>query len=244
MKAALVVNKIDRSVEKNLNNIINYIYKAADEKADLVIFSETALTGLINDDNPEHDINLGIKIPGDKVDVLCRAAEKRNINIAIGVFESDNENLYDTAIFINRKGEMGLKYRRMTSGWHDSKIQDTIYKEGTEIETYEADIGNVCFLICGDLFNDELVNKVKGVNVDYLIFPFARSFYDGTYSQAKWENEELEDYMSQIKKANTITLGTNYIDEKYFGGAFIISGDGQVIASLDLGKEGMLIMEF
>lgn len=241
MKVALVVNRIDKSIENNLKNITNYINKAADQKADLVLFSETALTGLINDDNPEHDIQLGIKIPGDVVDVLCEVARKRNINVSIGVFESENESLYDTAIFINRSGEIGLKYRRMTSGWHDQKLHNSIYKEGTEIKTYKADIGNVCFLICGDLFDNDLVNKVKSLDVDYLLFPFARSFYDGSISQAKWEDEELEEYINQVKKTNTTTLASNYIDEKYFGGAFIISGDGQVISSLDLGKEAMLI---
>jgi predicted amidohydrolase len=38
-------------------------------------------------------------------------------------------------------------------------------------------------------------------------------------------------------------LASNYIGEKYFGGAFIISEDGHVLSSLDLGKEAMLIGE-
>jgi len=247
MKVALVVNKVTGSIDENFKNIIIYINKAADEKADLVLFSEAALTGFATDDIPEHDINLGIEIPGDKVDVLCEIARKRNINVAIGLFERENESLYDSAIFINRDGEIGMNYRRITAGWHDPEVKDSIYKEGTDIKIYNSDIGKVCFLICGDLFDEALANKVKDLDVDFLLFPFARGFYDGSMSQSKWENKEREDYINQIKKTNTKTLASNYIsdylEDKYFGGAFIASADGQILSSLELGKEGMLIGE-
>lgn len=244
MKVALVVNKITEDVKVNLKNIVSYINKAADEKADLVLFSEAALTGLINDDNPEHDIKLGVNITGDIVMELCEVARKRSINVVLGIFEKANEELYDSTIFINRDGVIGFKYRRITSTWHDPKIKESIYREGNEIKIYNSDIGKVCILICGDLFDDELANKVKELKADYLLFPFARSFYDGSISQRKWESEELGCYTSQILKTNTTTLATNYLDETYFGGAFIVSRDGQVLSSLELGEEGMLVYEF
>lgn len=243
MKAALVVNKIGKDTDENLKNVIAHINKAADENADLVLFSETALTGLVNDDNPEADILLGIQIPGEIINKVCEVAKSRSINVVIGVFERENKCLYDSAIFINREGQIGLKYRRMSKGWHDPRIKDSIYKEGNEIKTYNSDIGKVAILICGDLFDDELAKKVNKLNTDYLLFPFARSFYDGTINQEKWQKEELPDYINQIKKTGTIALGTNYLCEEYFGGAFIISEDGQLLKSFELGKEGMLISE-
>lgn len=243
MKVALVVNRIENCMEKNLKNIVFYINKAADEKTDLVLFSETALTGLINEDKPQYDIKLGVAIPGDVTDIISKAAEKRNINVAIGLFEREENFLYDSAIFVNRSGEIALKYRRISKGWHNPKMKDNIYREGDKIKTYKSDIGNVGFLICGDLFDDDLVDKAKLLNIDYLLFPFARSFYDGSIEQSRW-NEELKYYIERVKRTNTITLGTNYLDKEYFGGAFIILGTGEVISTLEVGTEGMLIREF
>lgn len=244
MKVALVVNKIDKLIKENVNKIIEYINMAADKNADLVLFSETALTGLINDDNPEHDIELGICIQGDIINEICQIAKNRGINIALGIFEKEEKNLYDSAIFINRNGEIGMKYRRITNGWHNPSIKDSVYKEGNELITYNSDIGNVCFLICGDLFDEDLVSRARLLDADILLFPFARSFYDGSFDQSRWENEELESYVEQIKKTNKITLGVNYLSEEYFGGAFIVTGEGKLLSDIKLGQEGMLMYDF
>lgn len=238
MKLALAVNKITNDINKNVENIIKYINIAADREVDLIIFSETAITGLKNNDIPGDDINLGININSNIIDRFCHIAKIRNINIALGLFEEENGCLYDSSIFINRKGEIPLKYRRISKGWHDPSIVNSIYKEGNEIEVYKSDIGTVGFLICGDLFDNSLCEKIKEKGLDYLIFPFARSFYDGSYNKEKW-NEEFKDYIQQIKICNTTTLGVNYIDSQYFGGAFVIKGNGEVIENFAIGKEGI-----
>lgn len=245
MRVALVINKITECVEKNIENLVNYINKAGNENADIVVFSETAITGLINNDNPEHDIKLGINIPGDEINRVCKIAKKRNINVALGVFERENNYLFDSAIFINRQGNISLKYRRISKGWRNPKMIDNIYKEGDEIGYYESDIGKIGFLICGDLFDDDLIVKVKELNLDYLIYPYARSFSNETYDQKKWDmdKEEFKDYINRIKLSNTTTFGANYLDNKYFGGAFAVNGQGKVLGSFDLGKEGILVLD-
>jgi predicted amidohydrolase len=66
MKAALVVNRVLPDVDANLANILKAAHAAADEGADLVVFPEAALTGLINNDDPAHDLPLGQPIPGPR----------------------------------------------------------------------------------------------------------------------------------------------------------------------------------
>lgn len=241
MKVALVVHRVKDTLLENFETIKKYIIEAARLNVDIILFSEAALTGLKNSDNPEKDIQLGIEIPSNITDELCNFAKDNKIYIALGLFEKENNNLYDTAIFISKNGKIEIKYRRISSGWYDSNLKDSIYKEGERIYIYESDFGKFCFLICGDLFNDNLVNEVKKLNADYLLFPFARSFYDGSFSQSRWDKEEINEYINQIKKTNTITLATNYIDDEYFGGAFIVTANGSLISSLKIGKEGMLI---
>ena len=130
MKVALAVNKITSDIENNFENIKSFIRQAGDEEADLILFPETALTGLINNDDPEHDLKLGIEIPGKYTDQLCQEAKDASINVAIGVFERDGSKLYDSAFFITREGEIGLKYREFPgSGIGPIQILKSIVKE-------------------------------------------------------------------------------------------------------------------
>lgn len=242
MKCALIVNEIKDSMSENLKIMIDYINQAADQGADLVLFPETALTGLINIDEKEHDLKLGVSIPGAETDQLCEVARKRKINLAVGLFEVDGDYLYDSAIFITREGTIGLKYRRGSRGWHGSR-SESYCKEGTDVGSFHSDFGEICFLICGDVNNEYLTNEVSKRRPDYLLFPFARSFEDESYSQDKWDKEEMDDYRNKFKAIGVTTFMTNYIDQYCFGGAYAISETGEVLGSLPLGEEGMLIVE-
>lgn len=246
MKAALVVNKIEKSIERNMESIIKYIGKVAENGADIVLFPEACITGLINNDVPEDDIKLGFEVPGDRVEQLCAAAKKGNINVAIGLLEKEEHHLYDSAIFINRQGNIVFKYRRMSKGWHGKNVDTSFYREGTEMGYYDSEIGKVCFLICGDLYDDSIIEKAKALNSDYILFPFARAFYPvSSNNQELWDKEDRYEYIERVKKAGATTLMANYlgteeIDDTSFGGAFVITGEGEMIAEMPLDREGIL----
>jgi len=242
-KSALVVHKIRATLEENIEFIKNAIREAADNKADLILFSETALTGLSNTDEPKHDITLGIEINSKPINELCNCAKEKGIYVALGLFEREGDSLYDTALLIDRFGHIIIKYRRMSNGWHDPRIKDDIYKEGDAVTSVTTEFGKICFLICGDLFDDRLVRLVNEQDADIILYPFARGFDDRSYDTDRWLKQETPEYAEQIGKAGALTLGTNYINEEYFGGAFVISKDGQLLGSYDLGIEGIFYFD-
>ena len=79
--------------------------------------------------------------------------------------------------------------------------------------------------------------------------PFARNFDDGTCDQARWEREELGVYAARVRMAGVTTLLVNYLgagdleDDNSFGGAWVISGAGEVLAPYPLGHTGLLLVE-
>jgi len=231
MKVCLVVNRIDKSKEKNIKDIHLYIKKAASNNCDLVMFPEASTTGLINNDEPIHDLALGITLDSSEVQDLCNLAKANNINVAIGIFEREECKLYDSALFINRNGEIGLNYRRISKGWHGLYVDKDTYQEGCELGIYHSDIGSISFLICGDLFDERLVKKINEMKPDYLLYPFARCFNDNNISQTRFDAEEYPNYKEQIIKAGVKTLMVNYIDDEYFGGAFILSASCSILVA-------------
>jgi hypothetical protein len=93
------------------------------------------------------------------------------------------------------------------------------------------------------------MSRFLELDADWLLFPFARCFSDGAVDQNRWDTQELPEYVQRVKMAQTPALMVNYLadnrlhDDNSFGGAFLVSAKGEVLASHPLGKEGMLIVE-
>ncbi|UVI33273.1 carbon-nitrogen hydrolase family protein [Paenibacillus spongiae] len=250
MRVALAVNHVDSDRNDNINRIEALIHQAADAGADVVVFPETATSGLINNDDPEHDWPLGLPVPGEITDQFAKLAEDRSIWIAIGLIEIEGTKLYDTAIFINPQGEIGLKYRRVHPNWHTPQADPDVYGQGEDIPVLDTPFGSFMFLICGDLWDDDIVERASQNRADYLLFPFARSFEDRSWDQEKWNREEMDDYADRIKLVGSTAFMTNYLSSDIggysdgcFGGAWIIKPDGTVTERFPLGQSGLLIAD-
>jgi len=248
MKAALIVHRVVSDVETNLRTILCGIQKASAAGADLVLFAEAALTGLVNNDDPPHDLALGIEVPGQVTRQLANAASTHGVWLGLGLLEREERRLYDTALLITPAGQLELHYRRMQPQWHGTHADPTVYGQGTEIAAARTPWGTLGFLICGDLFDDPIVERFRGVGADWLLYPLARCFADGAVDQQRWEEEELPDYIERVQRAGTTALMVNYLAERdllggAFGGAWVIRPDGEVVASLPPGVEGMLLVE-
>jgi len=246
MKATLVVVRVTENIETNFRHIVEAIHECPDD-TDLVLFPEAAITGLINNDDLLHDLPLGLSIPGEFTHTLSEIAKRKKIHIGIGILEREGKKLYDSAILITPVGDIALKYRRMTSGWHGKKADPRVYCKGNELKKARTTLGTFAFLICGDLFSEKLITQVQGLQPDWILFPFARCFEDGVYDQKRWDEEKLE-YIERVKLAGSTTLMVNYLaDEKLdggsFGGAMVVSPTGEIIAEMPIGKEGMLHCE-
>lgn len=249
MQAALVVQRVTASREKNAATILRMAKDAAVSGARLVLFPEASLTGLINNEDPTHDLPLGEEIPGPFSDQLGAFCYCHAVWLGIGLLEREKSRLYDSAILIDPSGSIVLRYRRIQPQWHGKNADPDTYCQGSEIRVAQASFGSIAFLICGDLFDDIVVSRAKSLHPDYLLFPFARCFSDGTCDQRRWDGKEIPEYIKRLGLVGAPALMTNYITDESlpgdssFGGAFAVSAQGEVIASLPLGVEGILMVD-
>ena len=103
-------------------------------------------------------------------------------------------------------------------------------------------------MICGDLFNDGVIQRIRRVRPDVLLHPMARCFADGSNSQDRWDSDEVSTYAMRAKAAGTTTLTVNYLADVTlngggFGGAWVFGPTGEAIDQFPLGREGVLIAE-
>ncbi|MGC8893875.1 MAG: carbon-nitrogen hydrolase family protein [candidate division WOR-3 bacterium] len=245
MKIALAVNVVSMDRMENLANIIRLAEKAIANRSRLILFPEAALTGLVNKDDPKHDLFLGETTHGRVIRRLCRLASTEMIWLGIGFLERTRGTLYDSAVLINPRGSIVLKYRRVSPGWHGKEADPKFYRHGKDVPVVGTPFGRVGFLICRDLFDDEIVATVREKRPDLVLFPFARSFEDNRWDTERWEREEKRVYAERVKLLGATTLMVNYLSEigGFFGGAMVVSPKGEIIRDLPAGVSGILVAE-
>lgn len=249
MKIGLGILEVTCDKSKNLDQMVSMAEEASKSGADLILFPEAAPTGLINSDDPMKDIKLGEPIPGPATSLLSQAAVEGNIYVATGIFEKDGNSLYDSAVLIDPCGHIALKYRRISPHWHRRGANPLFYRHGNSISKVKTPLGSFAFLICGDLFDDYLTQQVKNLQVDWLLYPFARCFDDGSYDQKRWDTEEKPEYIRCALKTGATSIMVNYLshedlgDGNSFGGAMVVGKDGNTIKEVPLGKAGLFIAQ-
>lgn len=251
MKAALAVPKqsLAWTPEETLVAVDTLVAAAADRESDLVLFPELAATpGEITDD-PQHDLLLAEPIPGEVSDRLASMARAHEIYFGIGILERDGEHLYDCALLFGPTGEIALKYRRINPQWHGRHADPHVYRQGDEMPVASTGLGRLCFAVCGDLFDDAVVERIKSNCPDYVLWPVARNFSDGSFRQERWDREEECEYTAAAASTGAATLMVNRLVDPAssaypsFGGALVISKLGEAIARLPLAKSSILFFD-
>jgi N-carbamoylputrescine amidase len=248
VKAALAVTQVTADVERNVRGILGAIAEASRARADLVLFPEAAVTGLINNGDAAHDLRLGEPIPGPVTSRLAQAAREDSIYVGLGLLELDGDSLYDSAVLLDRRGQLILKHKRISPGWRDRDCDTRVYREGDAVGHADTPLGSFAFLICGDLFEKGMAERVRDMQVDYLLYPVARCFGDGTYDHQLWDGEVKGEYVRQAALTGTTVLMVNYLATKEFdwgtfGGAMVLSPSGGILAEFPIGRTGLLVVD-
>jgi len=249
MRVALVSNRVTGNLEADLGFMEELGRKAGRAKPDLILFPEAAATGLINNDDPAHDLPLGQPVPGPITERLGALARETGAHLGFGILERERSCLWDSAVLLDPAGRIVLHYRRMQPQWHGRNADPEVYRQGEEMKAVETTFGKTLFLICGDLFDDVILDQARKLKPDIVLFPFARNFSDGSCDQAKWDREEKPEYVARAVATGTTTLMVNLIEDpkvtEYgsFGGAMVVSADGSVVAEHPLGQPGGLIVD-
>jgi predicted amidohydrolase len=147
MKAALIIHRVVRDVGANLRTILRGIEEASAAGADLVLFAEATLTGLLNNDCPAHDLPLGSEVPGQLTTQLASAASTDWIWLGLGLLEREGQRLYDTALLWTPTGQLALHYRRMQPQWHGQHADPSVYRQGTELPAARTPLGEEGMLL-------------------------------------------------------------------------------------------------
>lgn len=182
--------------EKNLAKAEQFIAEASPEN-DLVVFPEDVIAGPLNGRNEFADYN------GYYVKHFQQLASTYNIDIVPGsIIEGDDTGLYNTTYYIDSKGEIRGRYRKVNL-WLPERSYIT---PGRDISVFNTRIGKVGLIICWDLMFPEMFRAMVRRGVEIVICPSYWCFEDaGTGLK--------HDTMAEVKLVNALCVTRAFENE-------------------------------
>jgi len=160
-------------------------------------------------------------------------------HLCFGLLEVTESGVYNAAVLLDRKGEIILKHRKIE--------EKPPFVNGDAVRSVDTELGRLGLLICGDLFNKDVIRRLDP-SLSLLIMPMSRSFDKRSPDVERWISEERQIYMDAVKAVGVATLIVNALEinteAPSFGGAMIVSADGELLAESPHGTDTVLLWEF
>ncbi len=242
MKAALISNRIDADFGANERRILELAVDAVDQGAELIVFPEAAATGLADTGDVAHDLEIAEEVPGILSEDWRTFAKSKGVWFAAGLLERDAGKIYDSCVLFDPLGNLVLHYRRIDPHWHRPGDDASIYCVGEDLHVIRTPFGRLGVLICGDLWDDGVVERMKALGPDLLLYPFLRA----RDPRKEW-SDEFREYCERFRMVGAVTLAVNLFEGEEegsaFGGAWLVDRSGRVLASLPEEEEGVLFVD-
>lgn len=107
-------------------------------------------------------------IPGPTTQAVAELARKYHMWVVCPIYEQAGERQYNTAVLINRAGEVAGRYRKAFVFWGEGK---NLGEEGVGI--FDTDFGRIALLTCFDANYDELWREAAQKGAELVLWPSA-----------------------------------------------------------------------
>jgi predicted amidohydrolase len=150
--------------EENRQNYQAYIQEAGEKKADIVCLPEGVTVVGTN----KSYIEVAEPVPGPTTAFLGKAAKQYSMYIVAGLYEKVGETVYNTAVLIDRQGNLAGTYRK--TALPREEIEGGI-TPGTEFPVFQTDFGTVGMMICWDVFFPEPARRLAYAGAEVIFLP-------------------------------------------------------------------------
>lgn len=153
-----------KSPEENIKVFAALVDKAGAQKADIVCLPEGAtIVGT------QHDYISGSEtLPGPTTKYLGEVARRNNLYIVAGLLEKEGDVVYNTAVLIDRKGNLAGKYRKTSLPREEI---DGGITPGNSFPVFDTDFGRIGIMICWDVTFPEPARALAQQGAEVILLP-------------------------------------------------------------------------
>lgn len=153
-----------RSTADNLAAFAALVDKAGAQKADIVCLPEGAtIVG-----TPLNYISGSEPLPGPTTKYLGEVARRNNLYIVAGLLEREGDVVYNTAVLIDRKGNLAGKYRKTSLPREEI---DGGVTPGDSFPVFDTDFGRIGIMICWDVTFPEPARALAQQGAEVIFLP-------------------------------------------------------------------------
>ena len=188
--AAASISNYIGDIDKSMEKMDIWSYKAKQENADLVLFPELSLSGYIPASISKE---IAETVPGPSVERVIEITQKYSIVIGFGIIEKDKDKIYCTHVLVDKNGIIG-KQRKI----HVPKQESSFWEAGRSIDVFDIGTAKVGISICRDSFFPEYQRTLYFKGADIVLMPF--SYYN--VPRSKYLNETHHGRSLQVNSWN------------------------------------------
>jgi predicted amidohydrolase len=214
----------------NFVRIENALRQAKEGGAQIACFAEMVILGWVNPEAHQK----AFAIPGQDSDRFCELAKKYQMYICAGLAEKDANDLYDSVILVDDKGQILIKHRKINLlAW----LMTPPYTPGKDVNIAETPFGKIGLLICADTHINEILDRMASLKPDLLIVPYGYAAKENLWPG---HGKNLHSVViKSAKKTGAPVIGTNSVGAVtngpwkgwvYGGQSVMVDRDGNVLA--------------
>lgn len=240
MRIALAAVEQREDMAFALQQVRRIAEQESQKGTDLVVFPEAYFQGFqaLTFDYKK-DLSVVVAQKGVEIGEIHKICRQFRIAMGLGYYEIERGVIFSSYIVIDREGRTLVNYRRRSKGWKES-FACADYREGDAFCTFRLDGKTFGIVVCGDLWEEELLPEIIAVDCDCMLWPVYTD-----YSQEVWDAEYPEYLKQTAILGMPVALVNAFVakdEERAKGGAFV-AHLGKELQVLPLGAPGILRFE-
>lgn len=262
--AAAQLSSVFLNKKKTVDKACSAIKEAGENGADLIVFPEAFISGypdwvwlipnskgaVLNELYTELVEN-AISVPDNSTKRLCEAAKEAEINVVMGMHErnseSSNTSLFNSLLFIDTKGKIIGKHRKLIPTGGERLIW--AQGEGSTLRSYKTSAGKLAGLICWENFMPLARNAIYESGAQLLASPTWDKSPNWLQTMQHVAREGGLFVISVCQAIKVEEIPNNYVFKKSYpegrewintGNTCIISPNGKLLAGPLEAEEGIL----
>ena len=243
VKIAMVQMSSVSEKQENIEKAISYADDAVSQKADIIAYNELFTTPYFPAEEDTKYFEYAEHDDGETVNIFKKYAKEHKVSIIPTIFEEDKVVrgiFYDTAIFINKKGEIEGKYRKIHLPQLNGYYEKYYFHPGSGYPVFDMGSYKIGSVICYDRHFQEGPRILALKGADIVFVPTTTNFYPETWeleirAHAAFNTMYVEGINRTPEEFNGKTIN-------YLGKSLIAGPSGEVVTQMS-DKEGISVTE-
>jgi predicted amidohydrolase len=173
-----------KSSQDNLEQFAGFVDRAGKLGADIVCLPE----GVTVVGTGKSYVEVSEPIPGPSTAFFGKVAENNQLYVIAGIYEREDDVIYNTAVLLDRNGNLAGKYRKVCLPREEIEGGIT---PGNSFPTFQTDFGRIGMMICWDVTFPEVARALRMNGAEVIFMPI----WGGNVTLAKARAIENQTYL-------------------------------------------------